>query len=104
MGIEGKAREEIMLKIIKNSWIRIRFVEKPTYWTVQFYKLDKMIKENIIKWVKIALKNKILTKYDELNMIEIKRNLSKRIEVSGINKNVNFSQINKKSVKQNLKL
>jgi len=37
-------------------------------------------------------------------MIEIKRNLSKRIEVSGINKNVNFSQINKKSVKQNLKL
>jgi hypothetical protein len=53
----GKARDAIMIEMLKNGWVRIRKVTKPyEFWTIQIEtgsgtKIDRSVKRNIIKWV-----------------------------------------------------
>lgn len=48
MGIEGKSREEIIRKIMKGGWIHIR--KHKNFWSVNFYRLNKKIKEYLQRW------------------------------------------------------
>jgi hypothetical protein len=49
--IEGFAREEIMIDMMKKGWIRTRYVRKTNTWTIQVAKLNKRIKDYIFDWV-----------------------------------------------------
>jgi hypothetical protein len=44
---EGWAREEILVKLIKDGWIRIRFLPKFDSFTIQINKLNKSAQESI---------------------------------------------------------
>ncbi len=50
LGLEGKAREEIMRKLILQDWIRIRWKPKEWAYTVQMVK-DPQIQKNLDNWL-----------------------------------------------------
>lgn len=50
LGHEGKAREEIMLDLIKKGWTRIRWVPSKYSWTVQIADLTKRVMDNLQNW------------------------------------------------------
>ncbi len=50
MGLEGKAREEIMSALIFQGWIRVRFEKKKYIWKIQSLSLCKEVCEIIDKW------------------------------------------------------
>jgi len=55
LGSEGYAREIIMRALIKDGWIRIRFVPKSHTWTIQAQK-DRKDLETVIKewWTRLS--------------------------------------------------
>lgn len=55
LGLEGKAREEIMTDIIKRGWLRVRFMPKADSFTIQLSKLNKKAKENIFTFATKAM-------------------------------------------------
>ncbi|HPS30826.1 MAG TPA: hypothetical protein PLZ43_11260 [bacterium] len=50
MGLEGKAREEIMTGLILKGWIRIRWKDRVYSYTVQMRK-DEVTEANFRKWL-----------------------------------------------------
>lgn len=55
MGIEGKAREELIKSILDKGWIRIR--EYPNmYWSVQARQMKKREMDRIQRWATVELK------------------------------------------------
>jgi len=68
VGLEGKAREEIMTNLINEGWIRIRLKSRPDYWIIQVNKLTNRTKENIICWVEDMRKRRYVNKYDEVRI------------------------------------
>jgi hypothetical protein len=50
LGLEGRAREEIMGELIKAGWIRCRY-KKQGYWMVQVWLMDDRTRENVGRWV-----------------------------------------------------
>lgn len=57
LGQEGKAREQIILKLLAEDWIRIRkYGDK--FWTVNVNKLTRVVKQYLQKWAKGMLKGK----------------------------------------------
>lgn len=52
LGVEGKAREEIIKDVSKKGWVRIRFYEKRDTWSIQFDKwiLRKKTVINFVLW------------------------------------------------------
>jgi hypothetical protein len=50
IGFEGKARQDIMVSLLSKGWIRIRFVPKQYFYTVEVWKLTKRVKENLWAW------------------------------------------------------
>lgn len=50
IGTEGKAREEIILDLVKKGWIRIRQYRNQG-WSVNVNRLTKKIKDNLFDWV-----------------------------------------------------
>lgn len=69
---EGKAREEIMLSLIKGGWIRAR--QSLNAWTVQTWMLNNKSKDNIWGFVFALIKKGTLTKNSQLNIHDIKDN------------------------------
>jgi hypothetical protein len=65
LGTEGRAREEIIKRVSKDGWIRVRHYKKPDYWTVQFdeYQIRISIIEDFIQF---ALENLGMTPYDPI--------------------------------------
>ena len=58
IGLEGKAREEIMLELIRNGWIRIRrYANK--FWSINTPRLSKKVKDNIFDWASRITENGI---------------------------------------------
>lgn len=46
--LEGKAREEIIKKVLNKGWVRIRRYNRPrVYWSIQFDKLTPLVEGNI---------------------------------------------------------
>lgn len=58
INFEGKAREEVMLDLMKRGWIRCRYFDRDAEWHIQSWKFDKKNLENIWFWVYEMLKNK----------------------------------------------
>ncbi len=73
-GFEGKARQEILLELIKNGWVRARYNESRTAygWTFELWELDQVMKERISKWANEALKLEDETKFGVNTSIKIK--------------------------------
>jgi hypothetical protein len=53
LGVEGKARQEIIFNILKLGFIRIRLVVN-NHWSISSYYWDKQTKLSLKKWAKIA--------------------------------------------------
>jgi hypothetical protein len=54
-GTEGKAREQIIISLINQGWVRIRkYGDK--FWTVNVNKLDGKVKQILNKWSNLILK------------------------------------------------
>ncbi|HEY9162853.1 MAG TPA: hypothetical protein VIS94_17385 [Desulfomonilia bacterium] len=51
VGHEGKARNRIMLALIKKGWIRIRHGKKPDGWKIQCWQLDENTRARIEAWI-----------------------------------------------------
>ena len=57
IGQEGKAREQILISLINQGWIRIRkYGDK--FWTVNVNKIDRKVKQYLSKWAKAMIKGK----------------------------------------------
>ena len=51
VGWEGYARNEIILELLKNNWVRIRFFIRSGTWRIQiFEELNELLKNNILKF------------------------------------------------------
>lgn len=55
VGLEGKAREEILVNLIKQGWIRVRYIPKNDSFTVQLNRLDRKRKDMLAAFAKEAL-------------------------------------------------
>jgi len=71
MGIEGKAREEIMIEAMKNGWIRIRInrTRSGNNWVIQFADFNKQKKDlkGLIEY--FLLDKKEMKKYDIVHFL-----------------------------------
>ena len=68
LGLEGKAREEIMTTLLNDGWIRIRLKSRPDYWIIQLKSYSKIESKSIIKWAKLMLKNNYADIYSEIRI------------------------------------
>lgn len=100
VGIEGKAREQIMIELIKNGFIRIRLV-KNQFWIINSNRYDKRLKKALSVWaeiakdvkgagkfmpVKIVTDNEVVNKYDVNDLyFEKHMNESEKLPISDYN-------------------
>lgn len=61
LGIEGRAREEIMTDLMKNGWIRVRHVGNKG-WYFEIIRLSEKLKGNILDFVSKGLHDGFITK------------------------------------------
>ena len=60
VGWEGYARNEIILDLLKNEWIRIRFFNRSGTWRIQIFEdLNGLLKKNILKFCQEIKKGNI---------------------------------------------
>lgn len=50
LGVEGNAREELIVNAIKKGFIRVRYYSKKGMWTLNIYRLDNKVKDIIQQW------------------------------------------------------
>lgn len=55
---EGKAREKIILELIRNGWIRLRYYPKIATWTINVYDLVPKSSHHLSKWANIVIRDK----------------------------------------------
>lgn len=71
VGLEGKAREEIMVDLIRDGWIRIRYVPRKDFFTVQLDKLSERKKNHIYAFASEAVKGIHGVKYHSNSEMKI---------------------------------
>jgi len=74
---EGKAREEVLTRILKRGWLRIR--ERSNSWTVQVWKMTKKLNDALWFWGKTVI-GSAYDKYAPVNVFEIYRGGSKQMK------------------------
>ena len=52
LGLEGKARQEIMAGLLKKGWIRIRYVPRGQYFTIQAWTIEKPRLKHLRVWAR----------------------------------------------------
>ena len=67
MGIEGKAREKIIKKLVSNGWIRIRRYLKPDMWTININRLSPKVKKILYAFSK-SMVDQHKMKYTEVKI------------------------------------
>ena len=81
-GLEGKAREQILISLLNQGWIRLR--RSKNFWTAQLKKLDGRSRKHLSKWAGALLDGKLgvneIDPYIELKIIDIKG----KMESSGL--------------------
>ena len=65
IGLEGKAREEIMYNLIQKNYFRLRYNTRSDFWTIQMKEFNEKSKKFIRKWVK----NVKPKKYSEIKIL-----------------------------------
>lgn len=73
VGFEGKARHEIMLALIQRRWIRIRYINRGSLWSVELMSLTKRCREYLWDWA--TGQGKHTSKLDDVRIIELKSNI-----------------------------
>jgi hypothetical protein len=77
-GQEGKAREQILVSLLNQGWIRLR--RSRNFWTAQLQKLDMKSKKNLSKWAGALLDGKLgfkeLDPYVELKILDTEKLVS----------------------------
>lgn len=82
MNWEGKAREEIMTRIMKRGWARIR--ERSSSWTIQVWKLTNKMNDILWMWAKTIEKD-VYDKYAPVNIYELSKKATK------VSKSIDFN-------------
>jgi len=102
IGIEGKARQELMFDLIQKGWIRVRHTPKRSLWTIELNKLSKQNK-NII-WDFFSNLD-LRSQYDDVSIIEMnkeikhnKTNIQSILSFSNLFEGLHFLTSNKKSI------
>lgn len=72
IGVEGKAREEIILDVLKGGFIRIR--QYRTHWSVTVDQLSRKIKNSLIKWAEAQREDKRSDNYLPVHILTAKNN------------------------------
>jgi hypothetical protein len=58
IGLEGKARADVMLGLIKKGWMRARYYPKFDRWQLQTYDYGKREQDIVLNWGREALAEK----------------------------------------------
>ena len=70
MGLEGKAREEIMILLMKGGWLRVR--RSVNEWVIQSWALSDKGKNNIWDFVVHSMKKGIISKYTQITVQDVR--------------------------------
>ncbi len=79
LGVEGKAREQIILELIQDNYIRIRYYPRRSSWTINVHELNIKSLNTLKKWSWFIVGNGF-SKYDLLNIDLPERKLILPIE------------------------
>jgi len=71
-GWEGVARGEIMTELMKKNWIRVRYVERPTKWVIEFWQRNELVKNHILKFINIMIKKDKNFKFNDIQLNSVK--------------------------------
>lgn len=63
---EGEAREELILLVLKNGWVRFRRYKQ--YWSVNLYKLDSIMMRKLSKWCAKMISDGLMKQHDYLKI------------------------------------
>lgn len=66
IGIEGHARGEIMLSLMKQGWTRVRYFGRNDMWQFQTFYYGKREKDNLWKFISDGMDSNIVKKYADL--------------------------------------
>jgi hypothetical protein len=67
-GFEGKARAELMRRVLSQGWIRIRHRPRAG-WTVELERLTAAVREQLANWAKIVLDTQLYA--DDVRITEL---------------------------------
>jgi hypothetical protein len=96
LGVEGKAREEIIKDLLKKGWVRIRYHKRNDSWSVNALKLSKRVKDYLFQWAENMLE-KGYSKFSEVILDLI--NSRKKYNLKQLSNDILFNE----SVKYHLK-
>lgn len=75
IGFEGKAREEILLKLIEKGWVRCRYFDRDAEWHVQASRINKSVVRKVMDWAsQLIIKGEGLSSHKNtpINLMGIK--------------------------------
>jgi hypothetical protein len=87
IGLEGKAREEIMRMLLKRGWIRIRYIPRNDLWSIQCFNLRSSQQDYLFRWAEDLTDNNF-RKYADVRLDTGKE--IKQTDVEGL-KGLNIS-------------
>jgi tetratricopeptide (TPR) repeat protein len=79
LGFEGKARGEIMEKLIHKGWVRIRLDERRGLWKIELSKLTAFIKEYLRSWANALITVNPDRKYDNAQIAELDNGFARTV-------------------------
>jgi len=100
-GLEGKAREEILSKFIKEGWIRLRYIPRNDIFTAQLDKLTKRNKNWLYGFAKEAIEGIKGVKYSpntEISIINLSGNVLAHHSLQEISQDVLYKNAKKQKV------
>lgn len=85
-GSEGKTRDEVMRRVIKKGFIRVRLYTGggDEYWSVTIERYGRNEKKALQVWAKEAAKNTIVGKYADVKILELARDKVHEYEVNDL--------------------
>jgi len=88
LGVEGNAREEIIINIIKSGWIRIR--KYRNYWSATINTLNNKTKDLLYQWAKKIVKTPGENKYFDVQIVPLRgnQNIITQYDVQDISKDI----------------
>jgi hypothetical protein len=84
IGIEGKARAEIMMDLIKKGWIRVRYVPRSDSWTIQLYYWSETEKKQVKDWLETLFKADKINRYSALRILILNSRSETIMEIDDI--------------------
>ena len=78
LGLEGRARREIMAALIRDGWIRIRYKPRESAYTVELNSLTPRVKKHLRAWATGALEANDKRKYSDVLIAELSNGESHR--------------------------